>query len=249
MTDSTQMQQRYEALLSRVKTLGTHHRFTRTQLDLESFPYINLSFSSSREDLWLRQFMKRKLMSRTPGFYVDLGCNEPMGTSNTFLFYCMEWSGVCIDANLKFRDEFRRVRPRDIFINAAVSDLNKSLYFAEQNVPAGHKVARVMGQASDFDDTFFPPIEVPAMTLAEILRQHVPEGTSIDFMSVDIEDSELPALRSNDWDKYKPRVILIEAGTGFDPLKPLDFGTIAFLHNLGYGYKGSSNNNVLMALP
>jgi hypothetical protein len=68
-------------------------------------------------------------------------------------------------------------------------------------------------------------------------------------MTMDLEDSELPALRSNDWNTYKPRVILIECGTGFQQLNPLVFPTIAFLRSHGYEYQGYSCNNVVMSAP
>jgi hypothetical protein len=245
MTEETSF--KYEHLKSLVRQIGAGYFFENATLDLLSLPYINVAYSSSGEDLWLRQFMKPRLRSGRPGFYVDLGSNDARGTSNSFLFYCHGWRGICIDANLRFQGDFITHRPRDVFVNAAISDTGQSLWFAEHR--AGHKMSRVALNSSDFDETFFPAIQVPAMTLADVLRQHVPKDTAIDFMSVDLEDSELPALRSNDWSVFKPRVILIETGTGFDPLKPCDFPTIAFLISHGYRYEGYANNNTLMTSP
>jgi FkbM family methyltransferase len=241
--------EKYERLLAAVTALGKRFSLTPIELDLESLESVNLAFSSSGEDLWLRQFMKSRLRSGTPGFYIDVGANEPMITSNSYLFYCSGWRGVCIDANPRFFPEYKVHRPRDILVNAAVSDLGTTLYFAEEKMTAGHKTARVMSNPNDFGPSFYPPVKVPAMTLAQILQAHVPPGTDIDFMSMDLEDSELPALRSNDWSTYRPRVILIECGAGFDPLAPLRFPTIDFLHSHGYRYQGSCNNNVLMTSP
>ena len=241
--------QRYNELMSVMKTVGQHHLLVPAKIYGRAWPFMNLAFSSSGEDLWLRQYMKARFRSGRPGFYLDVGCNHPISTSNTYLFYVMGWHGVCVDANLQFETEFKSIRPRDTFVNAAVSDLGQSLYFAALNAPAGHKVSRVAMDPNDFPPNFTAPVEVPAMTLAEILRQHVAQGTVIDFMTIDIEDSELPALRSNDWSAYRPRVVFIECGTGFEPLNPLAFPTISFLHGLGYQYRGFSNNNVLMTEP
>jgi FkbM family methyltransferase len=240
-------QAKYEELKLIVRSIGAVFRFDNYIIDQRSLFAVNMAFSSSGEDLWLRQYMKTVLRSGKPGFYVDLGCNEPVITSNSYLFYGYGWHGICIDANRRFFSDFEALRPRDILVQAAISDQNQSLYFAEYR--GTHKMARVMASPADFDDMFFPPVEVKARRLDDVLREHVPSGTVIDFMSVDLEDSELPALRSNDWSTYRPRVILIEAGTGFDPLSPLNFPTIGFLHQLGYKYQGSASNNVLMTSP
>jgi FkbM family methyltransferase len=234
----------FDQLLDLVRKTGLRNRNGDLQFSADYLPYLNLCFSSCGEDLWLSKFMKAKLRSGQPGFYIDLGAGRPLHMSTTFLFYIYGWRGVCIDANPRYFPEFVQWRPRDILVNAAVSDTNRPLYFAE------HKgfwaMSSVKDRAEDFDDNFHPACEVEAMTLADIFRENVPQNTVIDFMSVDLEDSELPALRSNDWSIYKPRVILIECGTGFDALAPLGFPTLSFLRDLGYTYRGFSSNNVLM---
>src|SRR5579862_233282 len=39
-------------------------------------------------------------------FYVDVGCNHPLDSSNTYLLYQMGWRGLCIDANPHLIQEF-----------------------------------------------------------------------------------------------------------------------------------------------
>ena len=53
-------------------------------------------------------------------------------------------------------------------------------------------------------------VEVPVRPLAEILAEHVPPGTTIDLMTVDVEGRDLEVLQSNDWAMFRPRVILAE---------------------------------------
>ena len=52
--------------------------------------------------------------------------------------------------------------------------------------------------------------DVIAFPLYTILDKHLPMGQSIDFLSVDVEGLDLKVLESNDWDKYSPKIILVE---------------------------------------
>ena len=53
-------------------------------------------------------------------------------------------------------------------------------------------------------------IAVSSLPLYQILNEHLPFEQKIDFLSVDVEGFDLQVLESNDWDKYRPRVILVE---------------------------------------
>ncbi|MDW8464019.1 MAG: FkbM family methyltransferase [Geminocystis sp.] len=46
--------------------------------------------------------------------------------------------------------------------------------------------------------------------LSEILNDYMPKNTDIDFMNIDVEGMDLEVLESNDWYKYRPKIILVE---------------------------------------
>jgi len=52
--------------------------------------------------------------------------------------------------------------------------------------------------------------DIETETLAEILNNNLPKGQEIDFLSIDVEGLDFMVLKSNDFTKYKPKVILIE---------------------------------------
>jgi len=56
-----------------------------------------------------------------PGFYVDIGCNHPVIENNTYSLYCSGWHGICIDMNGTFKDDYINLRPRDRFVESAIS--------------------------------------------------------------------------------------------------------------------------------
>jgi hypothetical protein len=53
-------------------------------------------------------------------------------------------------------------------------------------------------------------IQIACRRLDSILNESLPCGQQIDFLSVDTEGHDLNVLRSNDWNKYRPRVIAVE---------------------------------------
>ncbi|WP_133250645.1 FkbM family methyltransferase, partial [Helicobacter cinaedi] len=53
-------------------------------------------------------------------------------------------------------------------------------------------------------------ISVPVRSLESILDEYLPQETHIDFLSVDVEGLDLEVLKSNNWDKYRPKVVVVE---------------------------------------
>ncbi len=82
---------------------------------------------------------------------------------------------------------------------------------------------------------------VQAVTLPGLLDQHLPPGQRIDFLSIDVEGLDEVILRSHDFTRYRPRVLVFERkdldplGLGQDPL-------IAELYGRGYAFGCSSRH-------
>ena len=53
-------------------------------------------------------------------------------------------------------------------------------------------------------------IKVPSLPLSKILTNHLPKRQAIDVLNVDVEGLDLEVLRSNDWQNYRPKIILVE---------------------------------------
>ncbi len=46
--------------------------------------------------------------------------------------------------------------------------------------------------------------------LSNILEKYLKPSDTIDFMSIDVEGYELEVLKSNDWGKYRPSLLIVE---------------------------------------
>ncbi|CAK0768499.1 hypothetical protein CCP2SC5_440028 [Azospirillaceae bacterium] len=74
----------------------------------------------------------------------------------------------------------------------------------------------------------------------------VPLGTKIDLLTVDVEGEDLAVLRSGDWEKYRPDVIIIEALS--TPLMMLsNHPAVQFLTERGYEARFRLFNSIVFS--
>lgn len=171
---------------------------------------LNVSYAQNREDVILNAFFD----ASETGFYVDVGANHPVHESVTKLFYDKGWSGINIEPTRWIFELLKLTRPRDVTIPVGVSNCDGVMQFREY--PHGDGLSTfsaAMQQAYEKKDSYFTSdyveYEVPVTTLAKIFAEQ--KVTSIDFMKVDVEGYEYEVLEGNDWKKYRPKVICIEA--------------------------------------
>ena len=224
--------------------LGAKHQLGSFALKEDDLSKVNLSFSLCGEDLiLLKYFFRQKVRNSEQGFYVDIGCNHPIFVSNTYLYYCYGWSGVCIDANSDIAPLFSTERPRDHFVSSAVGEQADTIYFAVHK--KNSLMSRIQASPNEFGDGYQTPTKVPMRPLKVILEDKVPDGVPIDFFSIDVEDSELGVVRSNDWSRFRPRLIVMETHT-FRMEHPRNCLATALLLDEGYEVIGNFAGNVFL---
>ena len=54
------------------------------------------------------------------------------------------------------------------------------------------------------------PHEVDVISLVELCEKYA-AGRVIDFMKIDVEGGELSVLEGGDWERYRPRLLIVEA--------------------------------------
>ena len=47
--------------------------------------------------------------------------------------------------------------------------------------------------------------------LDDLLTEYLPRDQKIDFLSIDVEGLDLSVLRSGDWKRFRPSILLVEA--------------------------------------
>lgn len=207
---------------------------TNPVMELEQ-KYGLLSFSQEGEDMVLKRFFEAPPVPN-PGFYVDVGAHHPMRFSNTYYFYRRGWRGINIDAMPGSMGEFDRLRPRDINIEIGVAEKATELEYHIFNEPALNGFSPELSRQRDGlrDYRLLETRIVPVKPLREILETHLPTGQPIDFLSVDVEGLDMAVLRSNDWNRFRPRFLVTEA-LGGDNLETLRTSeTVRFLADHDY---------------
>jgi FkbM family methyltransferase len=190
----------------------------------------NLCYGQDGEDL----ILNRLLDGQPQGFYVDIGAHHPVRFSNTYLFYKRGWRGINIDAMPGSMKAFDRLRPRDINVESGVASSAGKLMYHRFNEPALNtfnvdEAMRKNAPPYHLIDT----VEVVVERLDTLLARYLPAGQKIDFLSVDVEGKDEEVLRSNDWNHYRPRLILAET-LRTDMLSLNECPIVQFLHSVGY---------------
>ncbi len=171
--------------------------------------YSKSSYSQEGEDLILASILNTK----EKGFYIDVGAHHPLRFSNTYLFYKLGWSGINIDATPGTKKFFDKIRPRDINLECAISDITGAVKFFEFDEPALNTMDESMAKERELYTKYKVVKKTTLNTekLGEILLKYIPKNQTIDFLTVDVEGLDLSVLKSNDWAAFQPRIVVAES--------------------------------------
>lgn len=176
---------------------------------MNKLPDQRIYYAQNREDIILESFfgdMKK-------GFYVDVGACHPDDASVTKRFYLKGWHGINIEPQTNLHELFVRDRERDINLNIGVGDKKGSLtlrsYIYNQGLSS--VVAAVMNEHESFASKSerFEDVEIEIKTLEDIFKAN--RVKSIQFLKIDVEGYEYEVLAGNNWSKFRPEVLCIEA--------------------------------------
>jgi len=147
------------------------------------------------------------------GFYVDIGAYSPVLISNTYWFYQHGWRGINVEPFPDIINKFNTERPQDINVSLAIGSragLNKYYSWgnSSMNTFSADKVASYIRDGKVSGEPTI--LEIEMIKLETLLDRHLPDGVLIDFITVDVEGMDLDVLSSNDWRKYRPRLVSVE---------------------------------------
>ena len=168
---------------------------------------------SEHEEEWIvRDFFN----DRRGGTFVDVGANHYKTHSNTYyLESALGWSGVAIDPQAAFAEDYRLHRPRTRYFPLFVSDTsdaNATLYQVKENslvASADRDFAERAGTNAKDASHRAQEVTVSTIRLTDLLDRL---GVArFDFLSIDVELAEPKVLAGFDIDRFRPALVCIEA--------------------------------------
>lgn len=162
------------------------------------------------QDKWVIAFLEGK----KNGFFVDVGASNGISANNTLtLERYFDWNGILIEGNANSYKQLGLNRPKQICINAIVTDEEKEITWRDNND---------MVTRSGIDDTLPPDnsnkswrmgnkITLKGKTLEALFEENnCPK--IIDFFAIDIEGGEVNALKNFPFSKYHINLMSAEVG-------------------------------------
>lgn len=138
------------------------------------------------------------------GTYVDIGA-AGIADSNTYKYYQMGWRGLLVEPRPDAAEQLRKMRPRDIVAQVAISDFD-----GEVDMYHGGDLTRLTPRTAEEPTS----LRCPCLTMTTLLQQY-PQFRVTDFASVDVEGDEARLIASTDFRVFVPTVLIVEYNTAW----------------------------------
>ncbi len=209
-------------------------------------PYAMQYYGQNGEDIFATNFFDKS----HKGTYIDVGAHHPIRFSNTHLLYLAGWRGINIDPLPGSMDIFKKERPDDVNLELCISEHTGDIRYYSFEEPAYNTLSETRANEiiSHGYSKLNSTITVKSKTLSSVLDNYLPANRDIDLMTIDVETMELGVLRSNNWSKFLPKLIIIESLSS----KSLDVSSlrsdpaILFLIEKGYFIIGKALNAIYL---
>ena len=223
--------------------VNTFIQYLRTLIKLAFGRGVRSSYAQNGEDAVILGSLKWV----DKGVYVDVGAYHPALYSNTYALYKKGWQGIVIDPNLDMKPLYSLLRPRDIFVHAAVGAREESIpyYMFSDGSYNGFDEERAKGWEASRGLCIKEVRMISFKPLSQILKEQ--NIRRIDFLNVDVEGLDLEVLKTHDW-SILPRIIAIEDET-FNPDKPHENAIYCYLNNKGYVLAGLAGLTLIFSKP
>ena len=191
------------------------------------------SYSQSGEDL-IVNYIFSILLKIDKVNYLDIGAFHPYQLSNTYFFYDMGMTGVCIEANPQLISPFKDIRPNDKTLNIGISIENTAsiqpFYIFSNPVLSTFSKKEADRMKMINNNEIVEVKDIETIPINQIIEDNF--ETCPNFISIDIEGFDLQLIKSMDFNKYRPKVICIETVSHVEEKK--DQELISEIINNGY---------------
>jgi len=175
----------------------------------------HITYSQYGEDLIVANIFQLLGVERPS--YLDVGAHHPINISNTAYFYLRGSRGINVEANPNCIPAFRQLRPEDVTVNVGVGSSTgiAEFYYIDdwsgRNTFSREAAEEFVRAHPQFKISKIE--KIPIVTLNDIVDEYA-HGRWPDFLTLDIEGSDVDALRVANFGEAGPAVICAEAVSG-----------------------------------
>ncbi len=214
---------------------------------------MELSYTQNLEDYHL----SLAFAGQKTGTYIDIGAGHPIADNVSFWFYERGWQGIVVEPQPELAALYARLRPRDVMVCGLIGRECGEIDFhlVERLHGFSTTVERHAQQAKAFG-VDYRTVRMPVTTLARLCDDH--QVGSIDFLKIDVEGAEADVLFGGDWQRFRPKVIVVEAvspGSGepawgeWEPFLLAQGYRFALFDTLNRFYVAQEHPEILARLP
>ena len=186
-----------------------------------------ISYAQNAEDVLLNRAFARQ----SSGFYVDIGAGHPWVDSVTCHFYLHGWRGLNVEPRPRIASMLQKWRPLDLLAHCCISDRDGEIEFFEVQAPCvstgdgGGLSTLDRDLANRYSEKGYEVTchRTRQTTLASLLTKY--EVRNIDFLKVDVEGHESQVIAGGDWNRWCPRVVVVERLHPSNMWTPQDVGS------------------------
>lgn len=215
-------------------------------------PKSKVIYSQAGEDIILDNLFYR--LDITTPYYLDIGTNDPRYFNNTYYFYLKGSSGVCVEPNPYLYNKIKKLRSRDICVNAGIGIENTTsadfyLFpdyasglstFSKENAEHWKNVGMYKIGKINYEKI----ISMPLININDLIEKHCKKTP--DLLSIDVEGLDFSILQSLNFEKHKPRAICVETLAYSDDQKEYKTSNVAdFLKMKGYTVYADTHINTI----
>ncbi|MEI9991472.1 MAG: FkbM family methyltransferase [Rhizomicrobium sp.] len=207
------------------------------------------SYSQFGEDVHIASYYNRLAFDRgivvRKGCIVDVGAFRPISMSNTYFFYKRGWRSINIDPTPGTKAIFDRVRPKDTNLEVSIApQAGQGTFYLFGQPSVWNTMDEAAAREAEAKTGQAPQrITVTICRLDEILDHHLVQD-SFEILTIDAEGYDVEILRSNDFARYSPRLILIEVHD-LNLAELPNHPVVRYLEDRGYSLYSWINPNLL----
>lgn len=165
------------------------------------------------EDVFAWELLGRPLT----GFFIEAGAFDGYHYSTTYALECMGWKGILVEPLAMAFRVCDKLRTNSKCFNASLGSGDEK--FGQLHITSdqyGGMLSTIKGEQLEelkaVNDGVVHTLVVPTTikTISGIISTCCRNLTTIDFLSLDVEGSEIDALKGLDFTRHAPRLMLIE---------------------------------------